>query len=287
MDNQDVKNQKVLISSPIHNRATILPYYLKHIENLTYPKNLISLFFIVNNSTDDTLKILKNFRQMNQNQYRSIEIKEYNTDLSKKDLRTDDMRKQHTYSHLATLRNKIVTKCAKEDHDWLLSCDSDILMKSTIIEDLLYYNKKFGAKYIASLIYNGYKHVPIDSPSSYNSIEMAYKFPNVLKNIGNGTYKHICNWSIKNPNLVEKDALCETDFTGACFLSHKDVCKDMVYAYHSLGEDEPASRSAIMHGNVLYYAPSVYSQHIMDDTLLEMYLNGQLKFANGEVINIK
>ena len=277
----------ILVSCPIHNRQTILPYYLKHILNLTYPKQNITLFFIVNNSTDSTLQILKEFRNTYQNEYRNIEVKEYNTNLSKGDERTDEMRKQHTYNHLATLRNKIIKKCVKEDHDFLLSCDSDILIRSTIVEDLLYYNEKFGAKFIASLIYNGYKHIPIDAPSDYNPIQNAYKFPNVLKRVGFNSYKHICNWNVKNPNLVDKDVLVETDFTGAVFLAHRDVCKDMVYAYHDLGEDEPASRSAILSGHKLYFAPSVYSQHLMDNVVLERYLNGKLTFANGEIVNIK
>ena len=280
-------NPNILIACPVHNRQIILPHYLKHILNLTYPKQNITLFFIVNNSTDNTLQILKEFRNTHKTEYRNIEVKEYNTNLSKNDMRTDSMRKEHTYNHLATLRNKIIQKCVQENHDFLLSCDSDILIRSTIIEDLLYYNEKFGAKYIASLIYNGYKHIPIDAPSNYDPTRNAYKFPNVLKRIGFNSYKHICNWNVKNPNLVDKDVLVETDFTGAVFLSHKDVCKDMKYGFHSLGEDEPASKSAIQNGHKLYFAPSVYSQHIMDDDLLEKYLNGELKFANGETIIIK
>jgi len=275
------QNKRILWFAPIHNREFILPQYLKHISDLTYPKHLMSFYFLVNNCTDQSLNILKKFKEEN-SQYENINIEVYNTYFSKDDERTEKVRNSYTYVWLSQMRNKGMKQCVKGNYDYILSCDSDILVRKDLIERALENNKP----YIASLIYNGYKYIPPEeSATTYDPIANAYKYPNILKKEGNG-YKHIVNYKTKNPNLNPQGTLVETHFTGACFLAHRDVCKVMKYEAHSMGEDLPASESAIKAGFTLWCDCSLYNQHCMDQNILNLYLEGKLKYSNGDTINL-
>jgi len=275
------QNKRVLIANPISNRAWILPHFLQHIYDLDYPKHLISFYFIVNNSTDDSLNMLKEFKEKYKSEYDDVKIEILNSPTKFKDDRVTQIREAHTYTWLSFLRNRITKQCVKGNHDYLFSCDSDILVSKDCLTRLLSHN----LPYVASLIYNGYLFTPPNSASNYDSLSMAYKFPNILK-YDNNTYVHIVNYKVKNPNLNPVGTLIETDFTGASFVASKDVCKVMEYDWHKQGEDLPASLSAKKAGYTLYCDASVYSQHIMSEELLHKYLNGELKYANGDVIKI-
>lgn len=253
--------KKILIGVPVHNRAWILPLYLKHIKNIEYDKSLISLYFIVNNTNDNSLNILKEFKKEHEKEYRNIFLEVQNSKIVFEDARKDALRKKYTYEWLSRLRNKILKKTVDLNCDYLFSCDTDILVNPNIISDLLNYNKDC----VASLIYNGYELY----------FKEFYKFPNILKKQGID-YKHIVNYWTSNHSKCPKEKLMEVDYTGAVFLASKEVCRDSGYAYGSQGEDEKWSESVIKAGYKLYCVPSVYSQHIMGQKFLDMYLEGSL-----------
>ena len=51
---------KILILTPFRNEDHAIPYYLKSLESVDYPKNLIDVFWLENDSSDKTLNMLKN-----------------------------------------------------------------------------------------------------------------------------------------------------------------------------------------------------------------------------------
>ena len=53
---------KVLIACPVKDRDWILPNYLQSVLELDYPKELIDIYWIVNNSSDNSLLMLESFR---------------------------------------------------------------------------------------------------------------------------------------------------------------------------------------------------------------------------------
>jgi hypothetical protein len=273
-------NKRILIGCPVRDRELYLPYYLEHIYNIKYDKKLIDIYWIINNSTDKSYDLLKEFKDKYKDEYNSITIEVYNNRKYPKDERTVQVREK-IYYWLSELRNKLLKKCIDLNCDYLFSCDSDILIPNDILTRLLCHEKDL----ISSLIYNGYLYKPSNENSDYNPILNAYKFPNILK-LENNTYKHIVNYKTKNPNLNPINTLTEVDFTGAVFLATQNICKDSYYEYHIQGEDEVFSRIAIQKGYKLYCDLSLYSQHLMNENILEMYLNGELTFANGEVIKI-
>jgi hypothetical protein len=92
---------------------------------------------------------------------------------------------------------------------------------------------------------------------------------------------------VKNPHLSSPDKILNVDATGAVSLIPQQICKISKYFWHHQGEDMSWSKSVQDGGFTLKCKPSVYSQHLMSPELLQMYLNGELKFANGEVIKIQ
>lgn len=256
--------KRVLLGSPCRNRAWILPYYLRNLYNLTYPKKLISLYFIVNNSTDSTFSILSDFANNHQNEYERIKIDVFDNSKIPEDNRNQQLdekgnvtsaRREHIYDWLSTLRNRLLAKCVEWNCDYLLSSDSDILMRSDCIEKLLSHGKDV----CAGLIFNGYLYAP-DRYMSY---------PNILKKLPNEKYQHIYNYYVKN-----KTGLVECDFTGALISISKEVCKVSKYAPDkAYGEDLPWSQSVQSAGYKLYCDCSCYNQHVMSEKLLDQFKN--------------
>ena len=278
----DNTNKRILIAFPCRDRAWILPYFLEHLVNINYDKKLIDIYCIINNSSDSSHELMKEFKTKYNNDYNSIQVDvQNNSEYSLKDKRISHIRDK-IYHWLAELRNMTVKKCVKLDCNYMLSIDTDILVPSDVLKNLLNHDKD----YVASLIYNGYLFTPQNAEEGYNPILNAYKFPNILKLNNNGRYTHIVNYRVKNPNLCENDYLIDVDFTGAVFLVSKDVCKVARFGWNKQGEDEVFCRSVRDNGFELYCDVSLYSQHIMNEDILKMYLNGELKYNNGEVVRI-
>lgn len=310
--------KKILISCPVSNRDWILPYYLNHIYDIEYDKSMIDIYWIVNNCSkkDKTLDMLRDFKKKHKNKYNSITIEIYNSkiifDKNFQDSRVKHIRDEKTYKWLAKLRNKILKKAISLNCDYLLSVDSDILVKPDILNRLLEHDKDI----VSSLIYNGYLYKPKKTPKDYDPIKKAYKYPNIMKDIGficpicrmenlyqNNTfinytqkrqfcmkckkqvetkhklYTHIVNNRVKKPEKCPKGKLLRVDFTGACILISNEVCKKAKYDVNkTYGEDEPFCFSARDVGFELWCDVSVYSQHIMSKDLLEKFKNTLDKF---------
>jgi hypothetical protein len=248
-----MEGKTVLISAPVCNRAWILPYYLRNLYNLEYNKMLISIYWIVNNSNDETFQILSKFQHDHKNEYRQIKIDIFNNEKIPEDNRSELVRKQHIYAWLSLLRNRILDKCVEWNCDYLLSCDTDILMRKDCLTKLLSHDKAV----CAGLIGNGY----LVNPSN------PFLYPNILKKLENRNYKHIYNYYVKN-----KTGLIEVDFTGAVICISKEVCKTTKYAPDlTYGEDLPWSKDVQKAGYKLYCDCSCYNQHVMSKELLEKF----------------
>jgi len=277
------ENKKILIAFPCRDRAWVLPHFLDKIYNIDYDKKLIDIYCIINNSRDDSLDILKHFKTKYENEYNSIKIEiRNNSEFSMKDERRQSTRFK-MYHWLADLRNNLVNKCTKLDCDYLFSVDTDILVPSDILKRLISHNKD----YVSSIIYNGYLFKPHDAGASYSPLLNAYKYPNILNLKSKDSYKHIVNYKVKNPNLLDRGTITEVDFTGAVFLVSNEVCKIARFGWDKQGEDEVFCRSARENGFKLYCDLSLYSQHMMSKDILDLYLKGELTYNNGEVIEIK
>ena len=96
----------IRISTLVHNRDWILPFYLQNIYNLKYEKKLITIRWIVNNSTDQSLGLLKNFKEKYDSEYKNIIIDVINNKDVPLDKRDKETRiTKGIYTHLGKLRN--------------------------------------------------------------------------------------------------------------------------------------------------------------------------------------
>lgn len=253
--------KKVFFGCPVSQRGWVLHFYLRNFYNQTYPKHLIDILWIVNNSKDDTFEILSRFKEQHEHEYNSIRIQVYNASEIPEDQRTVEVREKYMYQRLSDLRNRMVYEFLKTDCDYYFSVDSDILLRQDCLERLVSHNKDF----VAGLIYNGYL-MP-------EGIHGAYKYPNILKEESPGKYKHIVNYRTKNPETNYENPLISVDFTGAVCLMSRKTCSVAKYAWHKQGEDENFSREARQAGIEIWCDVYNYNQHIMSNELLDQFKN--------------
>jgi hypothetical protein len=251
-------NKKVLIATPIHNRDWILPYYLTCLYNLEYEKKLLDIYWIVNNSNDQSLFLLQDFKSQHINEYNSITIEIYNNSKIPKDERKTNVRVL-VYPWLAELRNKLLKKCITLNCDYLWSSDSDILFKKDTLNRLISHSLPI----VSCLLYNGYK---------YDGIDLAYKHSNILKETSPRQYQHIVNYRTKNPETNPIGTLLECQYTGASILISNEICKKTKYDNNeTYGEDEPFCWSARQNNFKLFCDISLYVQHVMSKEFLEQF----------------
>lgn len=245
----------ITIAAPVRNREWILPNYLLKIFEINYPKSLIDLHFVINDSSDKTFELLTEFKKDNKGLYNNIRIDVINND-TPADKREFSVRNQHIYKHLSNLKNYIMTKTRT---DKLIFIDTDILVESDVITKLL----KHGKKIISGLIYNGYLTDNVKP----------YLYPNIMQLDDRGQYRHITNYHVKTAPALLCSKLHRVDLTGAVILLDKSVYKSIKYGFHPQGEDAYFCKMAQDNGFELFCDLFAYSQHIMSPEQLREFIN--------------
>lgn len=243
----------ITIAAPIRDREWILPYYLKHLENIDYPKDRIELLFVINDNSDNSYQLLNDYKNRHIDSYKRIRLETYNRNVPG-DNRETVARKKYIYDHLSKLKNYIMSKVKT---DFLLFIDSDILVPSDIITNLLKHRKDI----VSGLIWNGYLVSP----------EKPYLYPNVMKSIGKNLYSHIVNYRVKN--IEPSSCLTRVDLTGAVMLLSKAVYKSIRFGYHPQGEDAHFCNMAQNKGFEIFCDLGVFCHHVMNEKLLREYLD--------------
>ena len=243
------------IITPVRNRQFVISYFLDCIKNLDYPKHLISIITILNDSTDNSEQILKQFKQSHQNDYKQIKIITHNLS-APTDSRIGS--REEIYKTLYKVRNLLLQHCESE---YIFSIDSDILCKPDTLKRLLSAKKDI----ISALIYNGKTY------GSYVN-EPEFKYTNVMNKV-NGVYKHFSKRH--NPEKYFIDEVVQVDMTGAIYLFSNKVAKTVKYGFHKNGEDLAFCQSAQAKGFKLYCNINLWQNHIMDAELLEKYLESK------------
>lgn len=255
----------VVLGCPISNREKILPYYLENVHSLEFNRKKLSLYFIINNSQDDSEKIIKKFKLDHEHEYHNITIDYYYGNRnSPHDQRTNEIRLKHTYNHLSILRNKLLEYTEKNNHSHLLSLDSDIMIKPDTLTKLLSHKKDC----IAGLIWNGFEHAKTDP----------WKFPNILNYNNDNILKHISNYYVKNAPTLTESKLVKVDCSGAIILLSNRLCKSGIqYGWDVQGEDIFFSREVYKKGFEIFCDYSCYNPHLMNEELLQQYIESKNK----------
>lgn len=141
-------NEQVLILTPLKDAAPWLDEYFHNLEQLAYPPNLISLAFLVSDSTDGTLAKLealatKYARGPKSKRFKRITIleKDFAFDL-KSEARHGFEGQPVRRAFIARARNWLVTQALRPEHSWVLWLDVDVVRYDpAIVGDLMSIDK--------------------------------------------------------------------------------------------------------------------------------------------------
>jgi glycosyltransferase involved in cell wall biosynthesis len=262
----------VSIVFPCRNRQDFLPLFLEHIYNLDYPRSNIDLIIRINDSQDSSEKILRNFQNTHQHEYRKINITKYDLNtpiydnnrfkvIDAKYIQYRGMKKaipnnqlEKVYQNLAKHRNALLLKA---DGDFIFSCDTDIMVKPDTLKVLLSHIDE-EHQYISAHICNGYV-----VEKQHN--KRAYDYTNALY------YDEKTNTHIHYP--YETTGLVECSFSGAVFLCSKQLYKNSMFNYDPMGEDFVFCDGIRKQGYKIWCDADHKLDHIMDDEMLEEYKN--------------
>jgi hypothetical protein len=257
---EDLKENKeqpvVCVSSLIRNRSWILPQYLDHLYRLNYNKKQIVIYWLINNSTDSSEKLLFEFKQKHEQEYRQIIVEkvknsnapEYKRTITKSISAAKTYWKQ-VYENLARLRNKVIDKVLELDEvEWLFNIDSDILVNPNDLSLLVNSNKDI----VAGIISND----GIRNPNLKVGRGAAC---NILNFDERGKAYHITEWENGDNPLISVDC------TGAIAIYRKEIFRnpDLRYGFSEQGEDIYFFKKVKEYGIKVYAHTGCTPVHVM------------------------
>jgi len=258
---QSYSNKQVLLGMLVRNRDWLLPRVLEAISQLDYQKKNMGLAFVLNDNhpKDKSKQLLEKFKKKYQTHYKFIIISDYNLGANQAIDSTgflytptsttgNPKTRAHLCANLAILRNYLLT--LTRENEYLFSVDSDIILESHTLEELLSVNKDI----VSALIFNDWRMYK----SSYNSLE--------------GRHINCMKQKAGKPYIFDfirdyrTDAPFPVDLTGACYLIKKRVI-DADIKYHtyglSVGEDNGFCYDAKAKGFEIWCNPRTMPLHIM------------------------
>lgn len=143
--------ERVLFCVPLRDAAAHLPMFFGHMKNLTYPHNLIDLSFLVSDSSDDTMEVLKqNLKDIQTDSNKAMRFGEI--EIFEKDFGQvigQGFSDRHGFEAqgprrklMARARNWLWTVSVKPYHSWVYWRDADVeTVPPTILEDLMHHGK--------------------------------------------------------------------------------------------------------------------------------------------------
>jgi glycosyltransferase involved in cell wall biosynthesis len=252
MDKEFTKLPVVCIAAPCRNRSWVILRYLDGILNLNYPKDKLILYWLVNDSTDQTLRMLQDFQQLHKHEYRDIQIEriktkaqEYKRTISKPPQFAEKYW-QEVYLNIAKLRNKVIDKVLETNSDYWFSVDSDIILNDPETLNILLSE----AKPIISAIINNDQ---IRNP--HLLIQQAAC--NILNFDERGKVKHITGW--------EMNSTFQIQITGAVCLYKSEIFKNpnIRFGYSRMGEDIFFAQRVLEAGIETWTTSKVLPEHCM------------------------
>jgi hypothetical protein len=276
MSFEDSKEQPtILIGCPCRNRSWVISRYLEGIYSLNYPKNKLILYFLLNDSIDQTEVILKKFQQLHQHKYKLIQIDkiknhapEYKRLISKSPQFAEKYW-ESVYLNIAKLRNKVIDKVIETGSDYWFSIDSDIILNNPETLNILLQENK---PVISCIINND----QIQNP--YLPIQKAAC--NILNFDEHGKVKHITGW--------EMNSTFQVQITGAICLYKAEIFKNpnIRFGYSRMGEDIFMAQRILEAGIETWTTSKVLPEHCMGimQTICQNCDNkcAQFSFQDGE-----
>lgn len=145
-----IKEQKILILTPLKDAAPYLGRYFELLSKLTYPHRLIDLAFLISDSKDDTLAVLAG--ELDRLQKRGGQVAFNSAMVVEKDFNyflSQDVQDRHAFEAqgprrkmLGKARNYLLATALKPEHAWVYWRDVDIVENpEAILEDMIAHDK--------------------------------------------------------------------------------------------------------------------------------------------------
>ncbi|KAG1144624.1 hypothetical protein G6F37_006565 [Rhizopus arrhizus] len=276
--NTQSSTEKILVLTPLKDAVVYLDRYFELLDRTTYPNQLISIAFLVSDSSDGTLEVLQSHARRLQSRwthrFESIRIFQKDFDF---DLPSD---KRHRYemqplrrSIMARSRNWLLSASLRADVNWVAWVDVDVVeYPATIFEDLMRAD-------VDVIVPNCLLKRPDNAFWAYDKnnwqetdrsreiqkgldeefvlLEGYYEFP---------TYRYLANM----PTEVSPDYKVPLDGVGATFTFvkahvHREGALFPAFTYQHQVETEGFAKMAKSMGFGVYGLPGYLIYHIQND----------------------
>lgn len=236
---------KIFIAVPIRNRAWIIDDYLTAIYNLDYPKNLIHIYFLINDSEDDTYKKILYFKIDHEDEY--LEINCENRIYGKPEGHRKGKLLQLLYPHFAMLKNYVKDKFLDSDCNYWFQLDSDTICEYDTLKKLV--NHQVG--YVCGVC-------SCDQKAASSS----KKIINVMKKIA-GKYERVAWEELEEVKKLKK--LFECDWIGGIVLMNRFIAKNCNYHTIKIDYDDNLGfcQDVQEFGFKVWVDPEIFLNHYM------------------------
>jgi hypothetical protein len=247
-------------------RNLIFKDYLMRLTGLIYPTKKLSLCFLFNDCQDDSYEVFLKWVKDREQDYRRVGaiVRNYGATNYTRNKETTD------FSHLAQVRNDWLD--LKEDEDYLLSVDSDIMVDAWLVHSLLDDALISQSQITSALVSNSFgtlAHTNCMKKARVYTLEaegpVGFNIP------ADYTYVH---WNFSKP---PEEPIIYPEVTGAAYLIKKEVLAAGVnYGYHKQGEDVYFCERALEAGFTIACDTSLRLLHLMSAEMHDQYKRGEI-----------
>lgn len=242
---------KILIGLPIYKREWILPHWLRAIENQTIPLSEIGFLFELGPHDEATHDMLWEWHS------RHPEVAVFDGIIREHEVHKHHAEGQrqwarHDYHRMVDFRNNLLERAVGYQPERYFSLDSDILIPNPrTLEGLFQITAEPGTT-AAPLCYMTPRN--IDAPNVMTWIDKP----------GGRARRLLDQYPI--------GTVFEVGISMAAVMMSPEVYNNVRYRWHFQGEDLGWSAEVLRLGYKMYSASNIYAPHIMQEGLLEFYL---------------
>lgn len=254
--------KKVVISSPVRQAEWCIDRYLDSVYSLDYPKQDLSLYWLIGDTTDRTPDHLKRFRGEHEKEYREITVEEMNfgTPYSPHhwghysgnypiELYPPEQRQaRQRILNMVELKNRCLNQVLN-GNDYVLILDADILLQPPTLKHLINIAEKtpdIGA--VAEILW-------------FKWFKWMRPAPNVWEEAEYGISNRFLSEITKSKNLVMCGGMCPPYLVSRKSVEAGCNC-DVIYDIPYWGEDRFLSIRAVALGFKLFVDTSFPATHL-------------------------
>ncbi len=238
--------EQVFFAVPVRNRSWCLDKYLEGLKNLEYPRSLLWIHFLVNDSQDETFEKLVDFGINFGNEFASyiVENKNYG--------KPEGLRRgaitTSLYPHYADMKNYLLEKFLETPCEYWLQVDSDSPCRPDTLRRLLRHREG----YVAGIC-------NVDASQSFKG---SRSLSNVMRLDSEGKFRRV---PFSELEKVPDGGLFEADWVGGISLIRRDIAVACRYHVFKQGKDDNMGfcHNIQQMGKNVWVDPSVYLDHYM------------------------